>query len=303
MKEISQTQTSHTVDAIGAEYFALRSLWVKWRRERTYVSSIGIRLLSMLYYSCKKDKVYPLIHIEHPVKPGRIEMAEYLDRKDAGKKLSRLLLKYTDRSDVLVLGLPRGGVPVANEVAKALHAPLDIFIVRKLGVPGQDELAMGAIASGGVRVLNQDIVHNLGIPEDVIAEVSRREQQELARRLHVYRGGLPPLDLQGKNAILVDDGLATGASMRAAVLALRQESPLKIIVAVPVGATETCQEFVRIADEIVCRFTPEPFYGVGAWYDDFSQIGDEEVREILLQANQDLLHWRNRNLNPGEKNL
>jgi predicted phosphoribosyltransferase len=205
----------------------------------------------------------------------------YRDRYDAGRILASQLMAYADRADVLVLALPRGGVPVAHEIAQALHAPLDVFLVRKLGLPGHEELAMGAIASGGVRVLNDDVVRVLQVPDDVIETVAAAEQQELERRERLYRGERPPLDVRGKIVILVDDGLATGASMRAAVAALRQMGPARIVVAVPVGSAETCAEMHDVADEVVCGYTPEPFRAVGLWYEDFSQTTDAEVRELL----------------------
>ena len=205
----------------------------------------------------------------------------YRDRYDAGRILASRLTAYADRADVLVLALPRGGVPVAHEIAQALHAPLDVFLVRKLGLPGHEELAMGAIASGGVRVLNEDVVRVLQVSDDVIETVAAAEQQELERRERLYRGERPPLDVRGKIVILVDDGLATGASMRAAVAALRQMGPARIVVAVPVGSAETCAEMHDVADEVVCGYTPEAFRAVGLWYEDFSQTTDAEVRELL----------------------
>src|SRR5687767_1517197 len=205
----------------------------------------------------------------------------FRDRIDAGRRLARELRAYADRSDVVVLALPRGGVPVAAEVAKVLHVPLDIFLVRKLGVPGQEELALGAIASAGIRVLNQDVVRQLGIRRELIEHLVRREQQELVRREHAYRGDRLPLDVRGKIVILIDDGLATGASMRAAVMALRQKQPARIVVAVPAAARDTCEEFRQVVDEMICAETPEPFYAVGTWYDDFSQTTDDEVRALL----------------------
>jgi putative phosphoribosyl transferase len=206
------------------------------------------------------------------------------DRTEAGQILADKLASYANRPDVLVLALPRGGVPVGHEVAQALHAPLDVFLVRKLGLPGQEELAMGAIASGGTRVLNEEVVSKLDIPEEVIDAVAAEEQQELNRREHDYRAGRPPPDVRGRTIILVDDGLATGSTMRAAVAALRQQGPARIVVAVPVGAPETCAELQHEADEVVCAETPEPFYAVGAWYKNFSQTTDEEVRELLARA-------------------
>jgi predicted phosphoribosyltransferase len=208
----------------------------------------------------------------------------FRDRTDAGKKLAQKLAKYAKRPDVVVLALPRGGVPVAYEVAKALNAPLDIFLVRKLGLPGHEELAMGAIASGGVTVLNRDVVQPLNIPEPVIRAVAAREQQELERREEAYRDNRPAPDLRGKTVILVDDGLATGASMAAAIAGLRAQNPARIVVAVPTAAPETCEQFESVADEIVCVETPQPFFGVGMWYRDFSQTSDDEVRHLLASA-------------------
>jgi len=208
----------------------------------------------------------------------------YRDRIDAGKQLASRLADYANRDDVLVLALPRGGVPVAYEVAKALPAPLDIFLVRKLGVPGHEELAMGAIATGGVRVVNDDVVNYLRIPDDVIDAVADTELSELERRERAYRGTRPEPNVQGKTVILVDDGLATGSTMRAAAAALRQQNPARIVVAVPVSATQTCDEYRMGVDEIICAKTPEPFMGVGMWYLDFSQTSDEEVREILARS-------------------
>jgi len=208
----------------------------------------------------------------------------YRDRTDAGKRLATLLTAYANRPDVLVLALPRGGVPVAFEVARALRAPLDIFLVRKLGAPGQKELAMGAIATGGVRVLNEDVVEYLHIPDNVIDEIAADELQELERREHAYRGNRPVPDVRGKTVILVDDGLATGSTMRAAAAALRQQKPARIIIAVPVSAPQTCDEYRMGVDEIVCDVTPEPFHAVGQWYKDFSQTTDEEVSNLLEKA-------------------
>jgi putative phosphoribosyl transferase len=213
-------------------------------------------------------------------------MALFQDRTDAGRFLATKLANYAHRPEVLILALPRGGVPVAFEVAKALKAPLDIFLVRKLGVPGQEELAMGAIATGGARVLNQEVVQALGISPEVIDWVAAKELQELRRRERLYRGQRPTPDVQDRTVILIDDGLATGATMRAAVLALRQQGPARIVVAVPTAAPSTCAEFETEVDEIVCAVTPEPFYGVGLWYANFSQTTDEEVRNLLQEAAQ-----------------
>src|SRR6266542_3209334 len=210
------------------------------------------------------------------------------NRIEAGRLLAEKLEKYADRDDVIVLGLPRGGVPVANEVAKRLHAPLDVFIVRKLGVPGFEELAAGAIASGGVRVLNEDVMRAIPHADQTIEAVTARETTELQRREQMYREGLPALQLRDRIAILVDDGLATGATMRAAVKALRQTGAAKIVVAVPVGPPDTCHEIEEEADETICLSTPEFFQAVGQYYEDFSQTSDEDVRELLSQAAQEM---------------
>ena len=208
----------------------------------------------------------------------------FRDRTEAGKHLATKLTRYKDRPDVLVLALPRGGVPVAFEVAQALRVPLDIFLVRKLGVPGHEELAMGAIATGDVRVLNEDTIDYLGIPQNVIDSIAEKELKELKRRERAYRGNRPEPDVKDKTVILIDDGLATGSTIRAAAQALRRQAPARIIVAVPVSAQETCDEYLIGVDEIVCAVTPEPFFGVGQWYLDFSQTTDEEVRDLLAQA-------------------
>jgi len=205
----------------------------------------------------------------------------FRDRVQAGQVLSQKLKAYADRADVMVLALPRGGVPVALEVARLLHAPLDVFLVRKLGTPGQEELAMGAIASGGIRVLNDEVVESLHVPERVIDSVTARELRELARRERLYREGRPPLDVTDRTVILVDDGLATGSTMRAAVAALRQARPKRLVVAVPLAAAPTCRDLRGEVDELVCLQTPEPFYSVGFWYEDFSQTSDEDIREML----------------------
>jgi len=207
----------------------------------------------------------------------------FRDRTEAGKRLAAQLTDYADRADVLILALPRGGVPVAFEVAEVLRAPLDIFLVRKLGVPGHAELAMGAIATGGVRVINEDVVNHLRIPGEVIDAVAADELRELERRERAYRGDRPLPDVKGKTVILVDDGLATGSTMRAAAAALRRQRPARIVVAVPVSAPQTCDEYRMGVDEIVCAVTPEPFHAVGQWYEDFSQTPDEEVRELLAR--------------------
>jgi predicted phosphoribosyltransferase len=212
-------------------------------------------------------------------------MAEvYRDRSDAGRALAGHLQEYAHRPDVLVLALPRGGVPVAYEVAEALGAPLDVFLVRKLGVPGHEELAMGAIASGGVRVLNPQVLELARISGDVVDAATTREQRELDRRERAYRAGRPAPDVAGKTVILIDDGLATGSTMRAAARALRRLGPAKLVVAVPVAAAETCDAFLDEADAVVCARTPVPFQAVGMWYDDFAQTTDDEVRDLLDRA-------------------
>jgi putative phosphoribosyl transferase len=210
--------------------------------------------------------------------------AYYRDRTHAGRELASKLPEYADRPDVIVLALPRGGVPVAFEVAKALRAPLDVFIVRKLGVPGHEEYAMGAIATGGVRVLDERVVRAAGVTRAELDAVTAEEQRELDRREHQYRGDRPPPDVAGRTVILVDDGLATGSTMRAAVEALRQEGAARVVVAVPIAPPQTCDAFRDIVDDIVCARTPEPFYAVGLWYEDFSQTTDDEVRELVGRA-------------------
>jgi predicted phosphoribosyltransferase len=210
----------------------------------------------------------------------------FRNRTDAGQQLASHLAAYRNRQDLLVLGLPRGGIPVAAEVAAALNAPLDALLVRKLGVPGHEELAMGAVASGGLRVLNEDTVRDLRIPIDVIDAVEAVERRELARRERLYRGSQAPPDVAGKTVILVDDGLATGSTLRAAALALREGNPARLIGAVPVASRVVCEAMRDVVDEMVCAETPEPFYAVGLWYDDFGQTTDEEVREHLARAEQ-----------------
>ncbi|MGA7614975.1 MAG: phosphoribosyltransferase [Thermoanaerobaculia bacterium] len=205
----------------------------------------------------------------------------FRDRRDAGRRLAPLLKDYAGREDVVVLALPRGGVPVGYEIARSLGVRLEVFLVRKLGVPGQEELAMGAIASGAVRVLSSDLVAALGISAEMIESVARREEAELTRREKAYRGDREPVQIEGKVTVLVDDGLATGSSMRAAVRAVRKLAPSRIVVAVPVGAPSTCSDLREEADEVVCAYTPEPFQAVGLWYEDFTQTTDAEVRELL----------------------
>ncbi|MGO9463158.1 MAG: phosphoribosyltransferase [Isosphaeraceae bacterium] len=210
----------------------------------------------------------------------------FVDRADAGHVLARELAVYANRKDVVVLGLPRGGVPVAYEVARELKAPLDVFLVRKLGAPGQEELAMGAIASGDVVVINDDVVTALKISREAIAAAVEHERQELARREAIYRDDRPPLDVEDKTVILIDDGLATGSTMRAAVAALRNQNPARIVVAVPIGAASTCAELRSIADDCVCVIAPEHFRAVGLWYDDFAQTDDALVCDLLNRTTE-----------------
>jgi putative phosphoribosyl transferase len=210
----------------------------------------------------------------------------FRDRSEAGRVLARLLADYAGRDDVVVLALPRGGVPVAYELAKALEVPLDVFVVRKIGLPGHEELAMGAIASGGVLVLDRRLTEALGITQSELEQAIAAQRRELERREAAYRDGREPLDLEGKTVVLVDDGLATGATMQAAAQAVRRMNPAKIVVAVPVAAAETCDQFRDDVDDIVCAATPSPFLAVGLWYEDFSQTSDEEVRELLARASQ-----------------
>jgi putative phosphoribosyl transferase len=208
----------------------------------------------------------------------------FRDRAEAGRVLAELLRRYAGRDDVVVLGLPRGGVPVAYEVARELGVPLDVFLVRKLGVPGHEELALGAIATGGTRVLNQELVEQLRLPRAAIEAIEARERRELERRERAYRGDRPPPVLTGRTVILVDDGLATGSSMLAAVQAVRQDDPARVVVAVPVADPEVCAGLDEVADEAVCAITPRPMRAVGMWYEDFSQTTDDEVRELLARA-------------------
>ena len=213
-----------------------------------------------------------------------MEQTVFRDRREAGRLLAAKLSTYAGKPDIVVLGLPRGGVPVAFEVAQALAAPLDVFLVRKLGVPGHEELAMGAVASGGVLVLNDDVITRLGIAPEEIEAVAAKETAELARREQLYRNDRTSPEFGGRTVILVDDGLATGATMRAAITALRQSSPARIIVAVPTAAPDICEEFKKQADEIVCYMSPAPFLAVGRWYEDFGQTTDDEVCALLAQA-------------------
>jgi len=208
----------------------------------------------------------------------------FKNRSEAGRLVAGALDHYRDRPDALILALPRGGVPVGYEIAKALHLPLDVFVVRKLGVPGEEELAMGAIASGGVRSLNKSVIDQLGIPQSVIDDVSNREALEVERREWLYRGDKSPIDVSNRVVILVDDGLATGSTMKAAVAALRRQNPARIVVAVPTAPPEACEELQPNADEVVCAVTPEPFFSVGLWYEHFDQTTDAEVTELLRRA-------------------
>lgn len=213
---------------------------------------------------------------------------KFRDRADAGRRLAADLGEYADREDLLVLGLPRGGVPVAFEVARELSAPMDVFVVRKLGVPGHEELAMGAIASGGVRFVDEALTAELGIAEDVVALTAAEQQEELERRERLYRGGRADPRLEGRTVVVVDDGLATGSSMQAALLALRARDPGRLVVAVPVGSKGVCTAFRETADDVICSITPEPFRAVGLWYEDFSPTSDEEVRDIMERAAREL---------------
>lgn len=213
----------------------------------------------------------------------------FRDRAEAGQILAALLTVYANRSDVLVLALPRGGVPVGYEVARALHVPLDVLVVRKLGVPGEEELAMGAIASGNIRILNEDVVRYLDISDDVIDMVAAREQRELERRERLYRNNRPAHDVHGRTVLLVDDGIATGATMGAAIKALQQQHPAHIIVAVPAAPPSTCRELAAKDVEVVCVMQPEPFYGVGFWYELFPQLSDDEIANLLERARDERL--------------
>jgi erythromycin esterase-like protein/predicted phosphoribosyltransferase len=233
--------------------------------------------------ACHLDRAAEAAKAGRDMKPALVKPGLFRDRREAGRVLAGRLAAYVNRPDVLVLALPRGGVPVAYEVARTLDAPLDVFVVRKLGVPGYEELAMGAVATGGVRVLNDQLVERLGIPEPMIDAVTVGERQELARRQRLYRSGRPPLDVRGRIVILVDDGLATGATMHASIQALRPLKPARIVVAVPTASPEACEEMKAEADEVVCAVTPEPFDAVGCWYQDFSQTTDQEVAALLSQ--------------------
>jgi len=213
-------------------------------------------------------------------------MNRFRDRRHAGQYLAEKLQKYAHKPKTIVLGLPRGGVVVAYEIAQKLGLPLDIILVRKLGVPGYEELAMGAIASGGVQVLNEEVIRSMNISEEQIQSIAAKEARELKRREAAYRSNRPPLDLKDYTIILVDDGLATGATMRAAVAALRKQNPRKIIIAVPTASPDTCEEFRAKVDDIICGITPSPFQAVGLWYEDFSQTSDQEVQDLLRESDQ-----------------
>lgn len=215
-------------------------------------------------------------------------MKRFPNRRDAGREVAQKLLEYRSRSDVNVLALPRGGVPVAYEVALALKAPLDVWIVRKLGLPGQEELAIGAIASGGIRILNHDIIQAVGLRKSTIDKVTEQELEELGRREQQYRGNRPPCDVRDRTVILIDDGLATGASMLAAVRGLRMQTPASIVVAVPAASPQAIEILKAEADEVVSLIAPYEFKGVGNWYEDFSQTTDEEVQVLLEEANRHL---------------
>jgi putative phosphoribosyl transferase len=206
------------------------------------------------------------------------------DRTDAGQQLAAKLFPHANRADVIAVALPRGGVPVAAEVAKTLNIPLDVCLVRKLGTPGHKELAMGAIASGGVRVLNYEILSELNISGDTVDEVAAHELRELQRRDHVYRGDRPPLDISDRVILLIDDGIATGSTMRAAIAILKAQHPARIVVAIPVAPLETCQALLKEVDEVVCLFQPDPLYSIGLWYDNFAQVTDAEVCDLLTSS-------------------
>jgi putative phosphoribosyl transferase len=214
----------------------------------------------------------------------------FANRGEAGRALAQALNQYADRHDVVVLALPRGGVPIGFEIARALRAPLELFLVRKLGVPMHEELAMGAIATGGLMVLNESVVGQLRITAEQIEEVRERETRELERRQQAFHPNHTPAPLAARICILVDDGLATGSTMRAAVLALKKQNPSRVVVAVPVASADTCEEFQTLADEVMCLYTPEPFWAVGRWYDDFTQLTDEEVCEYVDRAAHEMAH-------------
>lgn len=230
-----------------------------------------------------------------------LEAPRFGDRGEAGCRLAEALAHYRSDPDVLVLALPRGGVPVGAEVARGLGAPLDLLLVRKLGVPGQEELAMGAVATGGTRVLNEDVVGALGLDEQAIEAVAARERKELERREHAYREERPPPDVAGKTVVVVDDGLATGATMRAAIAALRQLDPARVVVAVPLAPPQTCEALKREADEVVCLIEPDPFMAIGVWYEQFPQLSDDEVRELVRAAAAELTRRQARRPAPAPR--
>jgi putative phosphoribosyl transferase len=215
-------------------------------------------------------------------------MRGFRDRQEAGCLLAEALAVYATRSDVIVLALPRGGVPVGFEVAKTLHAPLDVVIVRKLGVPGQEELAMGAIAGGGMQVINNCVVRSLGISQEQIASEAAKERAELERRERLYRGGRPAQDIRGRTVILADDGIATGTTMKVAIAAIKRQQPSKIVVAIPVAPLSTCEQMEREVDEVMCLFSPEDFVAIGVWYSDFTQVPDQEVCDLLERADREV---------------
>lgn len=252
---------------------------------RCYARGISVTISSLRRLVLNESRFFRVRNArDSSLAIGWLLMSTFANRSEAGKLLAARLSEYKGQQNVMALALPRGGVPVGSEIAEALRVPLDVFLVRKLGVPGHEELAMGAIATGGVRVLNREVVDALNIPPDVIDRVAAAEQQELERRQKEYRDERPLPEVNGKVVILVDDGLATGSTMRAAVEAIRHLSPQKLIIAVPTAPRETCEEFSRIVDQIVCLITPEPFYGVGLWYRDFPQLRDDEVRDRLRQS-------------------
>ena len=230
------------------------------------------------------------------------ELIMFEDRADAGRRLASRLGAYRNRKDVVVLGIPRGGVPVAFEIAAALDAPLDVFVSRKLGVPGQEELAFGAVASGGVRILDREITEAVGISDAEVERITANVRKEVERREKVYRGGRQPLMVQGQTVILVDDGIATGSSMRAAIGALRQMKPVRLVVAVPVAPLSTCNRLRQEVDELICVQTPEDFYAIGQFYEDFSQVADEEVTRLLHRAAQPAAQMVGQDDPPEEKN-
>jgi putative phosphoribosyl transferase len=261
------------------------------RRHRGIVLAFASRLLALVFaFSVVGDGVFVFVLPFHTLGDShgvrkQFSAMIFENRNDAGKQLAARLTQYAGE-DTRILALPRGGVPVAYEVAMKLHAPLDVFVVRKLGAPGREELAIGAIASAGIRVLNEETIAVLGTDDATIEAITRREIEELSRREAMYRDNLPAQDVSGRTVILIDDGLATGASMQAAIAALRRRAPRAIIGAVPVAPAETCTQLARYADVMVCVATPRPFRGVGAWYSDFRQVTDEEVRELLVAAAQ-----------------